>query len=495
MISELIEKLIAYAQIHLHMDEEDAIYKRNLLLKEFKLDAPYEGEIDRKAIEEMEVPDALMAEGKEYLVSSMGYEEKAAGREMVWVMGLLTPLPSQVNQNFAALYDVDPKLATDYLYDLGVKNNYYAKTEVDRNIGWLAEYEDGKTSLEITINLSKPEKNNKDIAKLVNAKSTSYPKCVLCHENLGFEGNDTKAARESIRFVPVTLDDEKWYLQYSPYGYYDHHCILFYEKHVPMEVSPRIISKLIAFTDLFPHFFVGSNSDLPIVGGSILNHEHFQGGAHRLPVMFSKEEYEFDVNVKGVKAVKLDFYNTVFKLTSKSKEALVEAGSKILSAWQNYDDPENSIIANDENGRHSTTTNIAEKINGEYSLYIILRNNRCDATYPDGIFHAHPEYHHIKKEGIGLIEAMGLFILPARLKRQLASVDDVVAGKVDFDKLIEEHPDMAEFKTMIEDLKKSGKTSKEYVNDVCRGILNNTAVFKNDEKGKKGLKAFLATLK
>ncbi|MDO5330167.1 MAG: galactose-1-phosphate uridylyltransferase [Bacillota bacterium] len=489
MIGKSVEELIAYAKLHLQLDEEDATYKRNLLLKYFELDEPYYGEVDTEKLQGMRVPDELIAPVREYLEKEKGLDPITAELEIGWIMGLLTPLPSQVNQCFDSLYEVSPKTATDYLYDLSIKNNYVAKTQIEKNMLWTAEYDDGP-ELEISINLSKPEKSNKDIAKLLSVKSTSYPKCMLCHENLGFAGNAKKPARENIRFIPLNLNGEKWFMQYSPYGYYPEHMILFYEKHEKMEINRRIIGKLFDFVDLFPHYFIGSNADLPIVGGSILDHEHFQGGGHEMPLMkapIREKIYEKE----GCTLSILDFYNTVVRIDGKDRGSVLDLADKILTKWRSHDDPKHMIIAKDEAGEHNTITPILQKKEGAYRLFLILRNNRVNEQYPDGIFHAHKEYHPIKSEGIGLIEAAGLFILPARLKRQGALVDEVVDGKKEFEDVLKEYPDMEIFRPIIAELKEKGGHIKGYINEVCRGILGNVAVYKNDKEGQDGLRAFL----
>lgn len=492
MIEKDIAAIVYYAQAHLGLDEEDATFKQNLLLKVFRRDRPYDGALDKKAIETLMVPDTLVEPLDRYLRKSLGYEEKAAEREIIFIMGLLSPLPSQVNEAFEAFYGVSPQAATDYLYDLSIKNEYIAKTKVDQNIVWKAEYKDGP-SLEISINLSKPEKSNKDIAKLVSSTSTSYPKCLLCHDNLGFAGNDLKPARENIRFVPLSLDGERWYLQYSPYVYYTHHLICFYEKHEPMEISPRILSKLFAFVDQFPHFFIGSNSDLPIVGGSILDHEHFQGGGHEMPMMMAKIRTSIkSLKHPATKVAVLDFYDTVIRLEGMDKADILAIAADLTAKWRIYDDPTSDIISHDEAGQHSTVTPIVRKTaKGLYQMFIILRNNRTDKSYPDGIFHAHPEYHMIKKEGIGLIEAMGLFILPARLQRQGHLIDEIIANKYPKEKYLAEHPDLEAFVPMINEMKGTGVSVKEYINVVCQNILKNVGVFKDTPEGKKALHRFL----
>lgn len=281
----IIEKLIVYSQAHLGLKDNDVTYVRNLLLNKLNEKEPFLGEINLSEIRGYKVPDKLIDELKEVILKKKIVEESDVDRYIVDIFGLITPLPSAVIDTFQTLYQKDKVKATDYLYDLQIKNNYIQKTQVEKNLYWLAKFE--KNFLEITVNLSKPEKDNKDIAKLVKAEKTGYPACVLCKENLGFAGNDSHPARQNIRTIPLKLDGEPWFLQYSPYVYYDRHCIVIDETHEPMAVNLKNIKKLMAFVDQYPHFFIGSNSDLPIVGGSILNHEHFQGGAHRLPLMYA----------------------------------------------------------------------------------------------------------------------------------------------------------------------------------------------------------------
>jgi UDPglucose--hexose-1-phosphate uridylyltransferase len=490
MIEKTIKEAVFYAKCHLSLQEEDALYLTNLLLHQFGCPLPYEGSIDEKAIAAYQVPDAIVEDIVSYLVSEKKMDEGEAERLSTWVMGVLSPLPSVVDATFEKLYRSSPKQATDYLYDLSIKNDYIAKSKVDKNIVWNADYPDGP-SLEISINLSKPEKNNKDIAKLVHAVASGYPKCLLCEENIGFEGSATHPARENIRFVPLTLNHQRWLMQYSPYVYYYNHCIVFYEKHVPMAINPDTLKALLDFVDQFPHFFIGSNSDLPIVGGSILNHEHFQGGGHYLPLLLAKDKEVLFTTKKGTKVSIADFYVTAIKLEGKDRSDLIELGSKIIATWRHYSDPEHDIIADDENGNHSTCTPFAKKEGGVFTLYLVLRNNRCTKDYPDGLFHAHPEYHMIKKEGIGLIEAAGLFILPARLVRQSQEVEDAVENNLSEKEYLSKYPDLGPFGGMIKEMKETGESSRVYINKVCQGILRNVAVYKESKEGQEGLHAFL----
>ena len=493
MIAKTIRELITYAKTHLELKGLDLVYAENLLLRELKVAEPYEGEVDEESIKKAIVPDEYLLAIEEHCASALGMTPGEAERETAFLMGLLTPSPEAVASRFEEEYKKSPEAATDYLYDLAIASNYYQKTKVDKNLVYDAPFSDGP-KLEISINLSKPEKNNKDIAKLVHQKKSGYPACQLCLENLGYAGRDDHPARGNLRLVPLMLNGEKWYLQYSPYGYFQKHCILFHEDHVPMEISRRIFAALFAFVDEFPHFFIGSNSDLPIVGGSILNHEHFQGGLHPLPIFLSKPKEEIKLeNHPGVRLFVMDFYDTVLKIEGEDKEKVLNLAEKITQAWRAYDDPNNEIIAKDNDGQHSTVTPLARKIDGKYHLYLILRNNRCDEKYPGGIFHAHPEYAHIKQEGIGLIEAAGLFILPARLQRQGALVEEIAKKGTPKEEYLKEHPDLAGFDDMVEALKK-GVSARDYMADVCRRILGNVAVFKDTLAGKEGLSAFLRSL-
>lgn len=494
-IQKTIKEALCYARKHLNLNKEDEVYFENLLLAKFDCFPPYDGEIDEEAIAAMDLPDGIVS-SLETCFLEKGMSQEEASDASSYVLGLLSPSPSQVNERFLDLYSRSPSLATSYLYKLGIANNYIAKSKVDKNIVFGAHFP-SSPSLEITINLSKPEKNNKDIAKLVanpNLGKDKYPKCALCKENLGYPGISGHAPRENIRFIPLHLDGEKWYLQFSPYVYYPEHCIVFYQKHERMEISRRIFSKLFAFNELFPHYFIGSNSDLPIVGGSILNHEHFQGGLHKLPLLNAKAKKEIPApNHPHCTLEVVDFYDTALRIRGNEKEEIIDLAEKISLAWRGYDDPSNDIVSKDEEGLHSTVTPILDRQNGEYCFYLILRNNRCSTDYPDGIFHAHPEFFHVKKEGIGLIEAAGRFILPARLLRQGKAIENGVKEGKSNEQIINENPDLADFLPMMEALR-HGKSMQEYYGDVCKSILCNVAVYKATPEGEKGLGDFLQSV-
>ena len=497
MIGELIEELLAYAVVYLDLNEEDVVYFRNILMDMLHVSVPTPNKVSKDYILQHETVDFVLLDIRKYIIENDIVEEKNADTFLVRLMGILTPHPSAVTSKFNRLYKENPVKATDYFYKLSIKNDYIKKTLVDKNIKWRADFPDNY--LEITINLSKPEKNNRDIAKLVNATPSGYPKCVLCKENIGYAGRPDSPARGNLRFIPLTLAGGRWYLQYSPYVYYDEHCIVFDERHIPMAINRGIFEKLFAFVDLFPHYFVGSNSDLPIVGGSILNHEHFQGGRHMMPLMSAKPLFRIPhARFDFVEITVLDWYNSCFLLKGLDKNSVIEAATYITDKWRKYDDKDAHIIANDGT-QHSTITPIARKEGDFYFLYIMLRNNRCDETYPEGIFHAHPEYHNVKHEGIGLIEAMGLFILPARLERQMGEIIEIVREHLDPEKVYADHPDLLVHRKLIAKLiaaqPKDVKTAIiEEINLSCKAILENTGVFKRTPEGNNHWTRFIKSL-
>ncbi len=501
----LIEKLLTYAQEFLHLDKLDVIYTRNLLLREFKLDAPTEDAGDLSFVMEYKVPDELVKEIEEFALENSLAEDGLLNLYSTYIFGLLSPLPSKVNEEFFRIREekgIQP--ACDYLFNLSIKNNYIQKTAIDKNIGW--EHVDGDNILEITINLSKPEKDNKEIAKLLSLpkKATKYPACLLCKENEGYEGHASHPARENIRTVSLTLDGEPWFVQYSPYAYYNEHCIIINKSHTPMMITPKTVKNLLDFVDVFPNYMAGSNAALPIVGGSILNHEHYQGGGHIMPMQKSKVKTYFkSKNYKKVTVGILDWYNSVIRLVSKDRKQIADLAGEIILKWQNFTAEDSSVISHTGDTPHNTLSPIIRKDGKNYIIDMILRNNRTSDEYPDGIFHAHPEHHNIKKEGIGLIEAMGLFILPARLKKQLEMIAEILCGqeKYDEDELSNPENYLYVHREMIKTLKNSGtyeskeiayEAVKKFVGETCKNILDNTAVFKKDAIGQKDFASFMS---
>lgn len=503
----LVEELLEYSEKFLYLDSRDKIYLRNRLLSELKLSAPLKDKKNLDYVGKMSVPDALIEK-----LSSIAVQDNLAaeGTEELFttrIMGELSPLPSVVADTFYAVKEKEGiEKACSYLFNLSIMNNYVQKTAISRNLMWKFDDKEKNRYIEITINLSKPEKDNKQIAKLVSAPvSEKYPACMLCKENVGFEGSASHPARGNLRTVPLTLGGESWFVQYSPYGYFNEHMIAVSDNHTPMKIDGGTIDKLLDFVDFFPNYMVGSNAALPIVGGSILNHEHFQGGGHLMPMHGAGIAVRLECDGhKSVVAGIVDWYNSVIRLESDERSQIAAVGKKLVSAWDKYSDRSLCIIAQTDGVKHNSVTPIARKEGGKYLLDLIFRNNMTSEEYPDGIFHAHPEYHNIKKEGIGLIEAMGMFILPGRLKTQLAEIADILCGKkpYDFAALSDKENNLFVHRFMIKQLMDEGlspdlgdaeRRVRDKVNQTCRNILINTAVFKEDESGRAGFLKFLAT--
>ena len=467
-ITRNIAELIEYAASLLRLKESDKAYFANKLYHRLGIMSPKTQDLNVNEIiakvKGLEAPDTLIKPIVEYAVENgiVGAAEAANfGDE---VMGLLMPNQSGVELMFDYYeeeYGIEK--ACLFLHDLGIKSDYIKKSAIDKNIVWDAAFGDGK-KLTVTINLTKPEKDNAEIARLAKLPSADYPKCVLCFENIGWWGSEKLPARQNLRVVPVRLEGEEWFMQYSPYAYYREHVIVINKKHVPMIVEPRTLKILAAYVDRFPHYFIGSNASLPIIGGSLLSHEHFQGGAGPMPLHTAGvREKWIDKSCPAAAVGIADWYNSVVRIESRDKETLTTCGARVLETWKGYSDESVGIIAETDRP-HNSAAPIMRKENGVFILDMILRNNRVSAEFPDGIFHAHPEYHHIKKEGIGLIEAMGLFILPPRVLKE------------------------------IERLKAEGRTeaqAREYINGVCKNILINTAVFKPDAKGNAAFARFM----
>ncbi|MBO4262557.1 MAG: UDP-glucose--hexose-1-phosphate uridylyltransferase [Clostridia bacterium] len=499
----LIEKLIAYSKAFLYMNDLDEVYLRNTLLVHFKLRTPMEKVPDLDYIREMSIPDVLFNEIKDYArENNIADDDVQATLFASFIMGILTQKPSEINQTFKNLREkMGAQSACDYLYKICVMNNYIQKTAISKNIGWT--YQDGDNLLEITINLSKPEKDNKDIAKLVSAPKVAgkYPSCALCKENEGYLGGYDHPPRANLRTVSITLGGEEWRVQYSPYAYFEEHCIVFNKEHTPMKMGRETVNKLLDFIELFPNYFIGSNSDLPIVGGSILDHEHYQGGKHLMPMHKAKSLFALaSQKFPDVEISVLNWYNSAIRLSGYNRNTISELGSEIIEKWKTYSDESVSVV-NSEEERHNTCTVMARYLSdGKFCLEIILRNNYTTDTFPGGVFHAHPEYHNIKKEGIGLIEAMGLYILPGRLKRQTEEISAILCKEVPFrakddsdpmfvhkdmiEKLSKQYPD-------LKDRRRADEIIKDYINKTCVAILLNTAVFKKDEAGVLAFRKFL----
>lgn len=501
----LTEKLLRYAVRFLHLCERDVIYMRNILLREFGLDSPVDDAGDLSFIDDLSVPDVLVGEIESFALENGLADEYSLNLYSTYIMGLLSPLPSKVNEDFKRIKsEKGINAACEYFYNLSVMNNYVQKTAISKNLKW--KYEDGDKYLEITVNLSKPEKDNKEIAKLLTAPKSDkkYPACLLCKENEGFKGTLTHPARENIRTISLTMGGEPWFVQYSPYAYYNEHMIAISEAHVPMHIKKDTIDKVLDFVDFFPNYMIGSNAALPIIGGSILNHEHFQGGEHLMPMHKAPVKEHFTCgDYPEVEIGIVDWYNSVIRLESENREKIASLATRIVKNWENFSCEECFIFAETDGVKHNSLSPVARIKDGKYVIDMILRNNITTEEYPDGVFHAHPEYHNIKKEGIGLIEAMGLFVLPGRLKKQLAMIADILCENTPYDEkaLSDKENYLFAHRTMIKDLLKEGKAESfaaaekritDRVNFVCKNILFNTAVFKNDAVGYAGFKKFLA---
>ncbi|MDY3846582.1 MAG: UDP-glucose--hexose-1-phosphate uridylyltransferase [Eubacteriales bacterium] len=343
------------------------------------------------------------------------------------IMGCFLPRPSEVIAKFSSLYKQSPKEATDYFYKLSTDSDYIRTYRVKKDMKWKVTSKFG--DIDITINLSKPEKDPKAIAAAKNAKQSGYPKCLLCHENEGFEGTLTKPARETLRQIPLTVNGITWYLQYSPYVYYNEHCILLSSEHTPMKIDRSTFVKMLDFIDYFPHYMIGSNADLPIVGGSILSHDHMQGGRYTFAMETAPDEIKLAFpGFDDISASIIHWPMSVIRLTSENRESLISLSDKILKKWRSYTDADAFVFAETDGEKHNTITPIARMKNGKYQIDLVLRNNITTKEHPLGLYHPHAELHNIKKENIGLIEVMGLAVLPSRLKNEMQTIADMVSN-------------------------------------------------------------------
>ena len=423
--NQLIEKLLVYGEENNLLGAWDSIQARNRIRDILEIKEPPAEEF--KTYTEEEIPDnpqPILDGLLEYAVENNIINDNITEKDLLdtRIMGAMTPRQSEIEARFYSTADnIGIKAATDDYYNFAQVSNYIRRSRIEKNLNWKAQTDYGQ--IEITINLSKPEKDPEEIAKAKEQPQSNYPKCYLCLENVGFAGSFNHPARQNHRVVPLKLQNEDWFLQYSPYVYYNEHCIVFHREHIPMHINKNTFAVLMDFIDQIPHYFIGSNADLPLVGGSILNHDHFQGGRHIFP-MEEAESTDFyqHPTFPDVEISKLKWPMSVIRLKSEDREDLVNFADKVLEKWRNYSDPELNILAfSSEEGKqkpHNTITPIARKKGEHYELDLVLRNNRRSEKYPDGIFHPHQELHHIKKENIGLIEVMGRAILPGRLKKE-----------------------------------------------------------------------------
>ena len=415
------------------------------------------------------------------------------------LMNCLMPRPSQVVREFYSLYEKDKQAATDYYYQLARSSNYIRVDRIEKDRMWTAPTPYG--DLVITINLSKPEKDPKAIAAAKNAPQSGYPKCALCRENEGYLGSANQAARGNHRLIPLELGGEPWFLQYSPYVYYNEHCIVLSHEHRPMKVSRQSISRLLEFVTFLPHYFVGSNADLPIVGGSILTHDHFQGGRYEFPM--AKAPIREKVCFPGFEDVEAGIVHwpmSVIRLRGKEAQRLVDLADKILTAWREYSDESAEILAYTEGTPHNTITPIARRRGEDYELDLVLRNNRTTPEHPLGLFHPHAEYHHIKKENIGLIEVMGLAILPPRLLTETGLLEQALKDPAQAQEIMV-RPEMEKHQAWYEELKAAGagegdtqRAIQESIGVIFGKILGNAGVYKDTEEGREAFRRFCSSL-
>ena len=411
------------------------------------------------------------------------------------LMGALTPWPHEVRERFAALYAESPRAATDWYYKFCCDTNYIRRDRIAKDLKWVYESEYGP--LDITINLSKPEKDPRAIAAARLAPQAGYPKCLLCAENEGYAGRMNHPARQNHRVIPLTIAGKPWFWQYSPYVYYNEHCIVFNSLHTPMKIEKAAFQKLLDFVTLFPHYFVGSNADLPIVGGSILSHDHFQGGHYEFAM--AKAPIEQDVRFEGFEDIQAGIVKwpmSVIRLTGEDRERIADLADNILGCWRGYTDEDAVIYAETEGVPHNTITPIVRRRGSAYQIDLVLRNNLTTEDYPLGLYHPHQELHHIKKENIGLIEVMGLAVLPSRLKTELASLREAMLEGRDLraDPALAAHADWAEDILRRRDFNAGNAEAvlREEVGHVFMLVLEHAGVYKRTPEGRAAFQRFLA---
>jgi UDPglucose--hexose-1-phosphate uridylyltransferase len=493
-----VERLIQFAIESRLISQWDKDYCRNLVLEILGLNEAVSIEVEPQGLESpVDILEKILdwaAENDRLLENTITYRDLLDTK----IMNCFVPRPSEVTRQFNEMYEQDPTKATEYFYQLSKQSHYIRTDRIAKNEHWYSPTEYG--DIEITINLSKPEKDPKAIAAAKQLKASSYPKCLLCKENVGFSGRLNHPARQNLRIIPVTLANEQWYLQYSPYVYYHEHSILFSENHVPMKIGKMTFLRLLEFVEQYPHYFLGSNADLPIVGGSILSHDHFQGGYHDFPMAKAEVEETFTFSkYPNVTAGIVNWPMSVLRLQSEDRHSLVDIADEILDAWKQYSDVEVDVVAYSGDTPHNTITPIARRRGELFELDLVLRNNRTNEEHPLGIFHPHSEVHHIKKENIGLIEVMGLAVLPGRLKDEFhllanALVKQDYITEMNETEAITKHLQWAHLlKAKYQDLNDSNVTEilKDEVGVIFSTILEHAGVFKRDENGKRAFVRFI----
>ena len=508
MIQERILDLVEYARVTGLIEAEDERFSINRLLELFQLDELEDEAVAAHGKNKCMTRETAEAALEDILTEMLDYayengitkENSIVYRDLfdTKIMSLLVPRPSEVISKFNELYKNDQKAATDYFYTLSCDSNYIRRYRIKKDLKWTTDTEYG--TLDITINLSKPEKDPKAIAAAKLAKQSGYPKCLLCKENEGYAGRVNHPARQNHRIIPVMINQSDWFFQYSPYVYYNEHCIVFNSQHTPMKIERATFGKLLDFVTQFPHYFVGSNADLPIVGGSILSHDHFQGGHYEFAM--AKAPVEKEISFEGFSDVKAGIVKwpmSVIRLDCADKERLIELADKILSAWRGYTDEVAFVFAETDGEPHNTITPIARKRGDLFELDLVLRNNITTEEHPLGVYHPHAKLHHIKKENIGLIEVMGLAVLPARLKDEMAALQEAILNGKDLrsDEVLEKHADWVE-----EFLPKYDTVTKDNIEEIIQKeiglvfseVLEDAGVYKCTEEGRKAFMRFVESV-
>lgn len=493
-----IYRLLSYGLDEKLIGKDDIVYSQNRLFSLFEMEGPESG--FEAFIKTEESPDSL-----EEIIGSLcssAFERKIIKENSVTfrdlfdakLMDVLVPRPSEVRKKFWNLYKSSPEEATDFYYGLSRKSNYIKTYRIKKDLKWKTETEFG--FLDITVNLSKPEKDPKAIALAKTQKAQGYPKCLLCAENEGYSGNLNHPARNNHRLIPLTLEGEEWFLQYSPYVYYNEHCIVLSGKHSPMAINESTFRKLFAFVSLFPHYTIGSNADLPIVGGSILSHEHFQGGFYDFPLNRAKVLERFEISgFPDVECGIVSWPMSVVRLSSENPESVIKLACRIFDCWKTYSDEASFIFSETEGIPHNTVTPILKKDGDVFVFDLVLRNNITTPEHPLGVFHPHASLHHIKKENIGLIEVMGLAILPSRLKDEMEILKDALLCGKNLDEIpeISSHAEWAKGFSGKYDFTEEniGKIIQDEIGKVFLQVLKDSGVFKQTEKGLSAFRRFL----
>lgn len=496
MIAGLIHELVSYGLENGLVDPADETYVINALVDLFRVSdfAKEEEEINKRPLHV--ILEDLLAYAIEQGILE---DDTVTGKDLfdTKIMGLLTPPPSVVRRKFAEKYEVSPKEATDFYYSFSKATNYIRTDRIAKDEKWVTQTEFGP--MDITINLSKPEKDPRDIARAGAAKKSGYPACLLCPENEGFAGNFSHPARQNHRIMPLTLCGESYYLQYSPYVYYNEHCIIFNQKHIPMVINRATFAKLLDFVRQFPHYTAGSNADLPIVGGSILSHDHFQGGGYVFAM--AKAPYETEFALKGhanVRAGIVKWPMSVIRLQGADPADVADAADVILAKWRRYSDPEAFVFSETDGVPHNTITPIARMRGDLYELDLVLRNNITTEDCPLGLYHPHAQYHHIKKENIGLIEVMGLAVLPARLKKEMAELETAILHHEDLrqNEAMAAHADWAESWMGRYDITPENIHAivQKEIGLVFTKVLEDAGIYKRTPEGRSAFQRFIDSL-